>query len=307
MLLRIKMIEHENQNSDRQKSPSGAGGKSSHRSTITIDAHQHFWRYHPVKHGWINEEMSVIQKDFLPGDLLPILEENKIDGCVAVQADQSEQETGFLIGLANENDFIKGIVGWIDLRATDIEERLAHYQQQKIVKGFRHILQGEEPDFMLQPDFLNGISLLKDAGFTYDVLIFPKHLDAALQLVKKFPEQKFVIDHIAKPDIKNQLMDDWANGMRAIAQHPNVHCKVSGMVTEADWKHWKEDDLYPYLDVVTEAFGINRLMYGSDWPVCLVAASYERMIAPVRKYYASFSKTEQEKIFGTNAAAFYHL
>jgi L-fuconolactonase len=185
-----------------------------------VDSHQHFWKYDPVDHEWINDDMSVIRKDFLPGDLLPILQQNNIDGCIAVQADQSEKETDFLIELANKNDFIKGVVGWVDLRAENIKERLAHYKQYSIVKGFRHILQGEDPAFMLQPDFVRGIAALKEFGFTYDILIYPKHLSSAIELVKQFPEQPFVIDHIAKPFIKDGLIDDWKNG------NAN-HCSIS--------------------------------------------------------------------------------
>ncbi len=282
--------------------PSGAGGKKN-----VIDSHQHFWKYHPQIHGWINDEMQVIRKDFLPADLLPLLAENNIAGCIAVQADQTESETDFLIGLATENNFIKGIVGWVDLRADDIEERLQHYQQQSIVKGFRHVLQGEKPEFMLQEKFLRGIGALKEFGFTYDILIFPQHLPAAIKLVQRFPGQKFVIDHMAKPDIKNGLIDSWKENIQFIAQFPNIYCKLSGMVTEANWKTWKKEELFPYLDVVTNAFGINRLLYGSDWPVCLVAASYAEMISPVKKYFSTFTKTEQEAVFGGNAFQFYHL
>ncbi len=272
-----------------------------------LDAHQHFWHYDPVAHSWINEEMSVIRKDFLPNDLQPVLKQNAVDGCIAVQADQTEAETDFLIQLARENSFIKGVVGWVDLRAENIRERLLHYQQYNIVKGFRHILQGEEPAFMLQPDFVRGIAALKEFGYTYDILIFPKHLTAAFELVKQFPDQFFVIDHIAKPFIKDGLIDDWKEGIKALAQFPNVYCKVSGMVTEADWQNWKPADFIPYLDTVTEAFGTHRLLYGSDWPVCLVAASYTDMIGMVRNYFLSFTAAEQEAVFGGNAAKFYQL
>jgi L-fuconolactonase len=272
-----------------------------------IDAHQHFWQYHPVKHSWINDDMSVIRKDFYPAELQPILQQQQIDGCIAVQADQTEAETDWLISLADKVAFIKGVVGWVDLRADTIRERLAHYHQFPIVKGFRHILQGEDPSFMLQPDFLRGIKALQEFGFSYDVLIYPKHLPAALALVKQFPEQLFVIDHLAKPDIKNGEITDWKKGMEAMALCPNVFCKVSGMVTEADWHHWQPTDLFPYLDIVTDAFGMQRLLYGSDWPVCLVAASYERMMAPVKEYYSNFSAAEQAALFGQNAAAFYHV
>lgn len=282
--------------------PSGAMGMAG-----GIDAHQHFWHYHPVTHNWINEDMAVIRKDFLPADLAPVLSGNNIDACVAVQADQSERETDFLIQLANENPFIKGVVGWVDLCAENIRERLLHYRQYPVVKGFRHILQGEEPGFMLQPGFLRGIAALKEFGFTYDILIYPKHLPAALELVKQFPDQPFVIDHMAKPFIKDGLIGEWKKGMQAIARYPNVYAKVSGMVTEADWKKWKALDFVPYLDTVTEAFGINRLLYGSDWPVCLVAASYADMIGMIRNYFLSFSPAEQASVFGGNAANFYHL
>jgi len=272
-----------------------------------IDRHQHFWKYDPVQHSWIDDAMAVIRKDFLPAHLKPLLQENNIDGCIAVQADQSEAETNFLLSLQRENDFIKGIVGWVDLRAENIEERLAHYKQFNAVKGFRHILQGEDPSFMLQPDFLRGIAALKDFGFTYDILIFPQHLFAANELVKQFPQQQFVIDHIAKPYIKAGLVDDWKKDMQSIAQYDNVYCKVSGMVTEADYKGWKKTDFTPYLDVVVNAFGTKRIMYGSDWPVCLVAASYNEMINIVNEYYASFTRAEQEDVFGNNATAFYNL
>jgi L-fuconolactonase len=272
-----------------------------------IDSHQHFWQYEPVKHSWIDDNMAVIRKDFLPADLAPLLQENNISGCIAVQADQTEAETDFLLSLLNENNFIKGIVGWVNLRAENIKERLAHYKQFKPIKGFRHILQGEDPSFMLQPDFIRGIAALKEFGFTYDILIFPQHLFAANELVKQFPEQKFVIDHIAKPYIKAGLIEDWKNDMEKIAQYENIYCKISGMVTEADYKLWKAADFTAYLDVVVEAFGTKRIMYGSDWPVCLVAASYNEMINIVKEYFASFSATEQEDVFGNNVAAFYNL
>ena len=272
-----------------------------------IDAHQHFWHYEPVKHSWINDEMAAIRKDFLPDDLLPVLKENNVDGCVAVQADQTEAETNFLLKLADENNFIKGVVGWVDVRSDNLVQRLEHYTQSKKLKGFRHVLQGEEPAFMLQPSFLKGIGLLQQFNFTYDILIFPKHLQAAIQLVKQFPDQQFIIDHIAKPYIKDGLIDEWKKDIRAIAQFPNTHCKISGMVTEADMRNWKPADFTPYLDVVTEAFGINRIMYGSDWPVCLAAGSYKKVIGIVKNYFSSFSLNEQQAFFSKNAQAFYHL
>ena len=273
-----------------------------------IDAHQHFWKFDPVRDSWITNEMSVIQKDFFPNDLKPLLQQNGFDGCVAVQASQSEEETDFLIGLTRENEFIKGIVGWVDLQADSITERLEHYKSDTIVKGFRHVLQGEaQRDLMLSPNFKKGIAALQRYGFTYDILIFPDQLKFSNELVASFPEQKFIIDHIAKPNIKKGEIDDWKNDMQKIAQHQNVYCKISGMVTEADWKAWKKEDFTPYLDVVVTSFGIDRVVFGSDWPVCLVAASYEKMLGIVEDYFSAFSKQEQEKFFGANAIRFYDL
>ena len=272
-----------------------------------IDSHQHFWHYHPEKHEWIDDEMKIIRKDFLPSDLRPILDENLIDGCVAVQADQTEKETDFLVSLAKENDFIKGVVGWVDISADDVKERLNHFRQFKTIKGFRHILQAEDPSFMLQPDFMRGIAALKDFNFTYDILVFPKHLAAATELVKNNPDQLFVIDHIAKPNIKNGLIDEWEKGIQTIAQFENVYCKISGMVTETDYQHWKKADFIPYIDAVVESFGTNRIMFGSDWPVCTVAATYQQVQNIVKTHFKSFTKNEQDLFFGENAVKFYKL
>ena len=272
-----------------------------------IDSHQHFWKYDPVSYSWINDDMQVIRRDFLPGDLAVVLNENKVEGCIVVQADQTEEETDWLIILASKNDFIQGIIGWVDLRSDKIEERLRHYLQFNKVKGFRHVLQGEEPSFMLQKDFLNGISKLDEFGFAYDILIFPHHLEAALQLVEQFPQQRFVIDHVAKPYIKDGKIDEWKAGMEKLAQHPYVYCKISGMVTEADWHNWTAEQLKPYLDVVVESFGIDRIMFGSDWPVCLVASSYSKWLQTVQNYFESFSEEDQEKVFSGNASRFYNL
>ena len=272
-----------------------------------IDSHQHFWKYEPARHEWIDDSMAVIRKDFLPSDFAAVLSQSNMDGCVAVQADQTENETDFLIQLSREYTFIKGIVGWTDLRAANIKERLDHYKTFSTVKGFRHLLQGEEPEFMLQPAFINGIAALQEFDFTYDMLIFPKHLKAAVEIVRKFSNQSFVVDHIAKPYIKAGLIDEWKADMELLAQCDNVQCKISGMVTEADYQHWKPTDFTPYLDVVVNTFGTKRIMYGSDWPVCLAAASYEKVLGIVKEYFSFFSVTEQQDFFGNNAARFYHL
>ena len=273
-----------------------------------IDSHQHFWQFDPIRDSWINDDMCIIKSDFLPQDLQPILQANNIDGCVTVQSDQTEAENGFQLQNAAENDFIKGVVGWVDLQANNIEERLAYYSTFEKMKGFRHVLQGEaKRDLMLQPNFMNGIGKLAQFNFTYDLLIFPDQLQYIPQLISAFPNQKFVIDHIAKPDIQHQTITDWQKNIEAVAQYDNVSCKISGMVTEADWKLWQPLDFTPYLDVVVNAFGTSRIMFGSDWPVCLVAADYEKMLAIVTDYFSKFSTLEQANFFGLNAIDFYNL
>jgi L-fuconolactonase len=273
-----------------------------------IDAHQHFWIFDPVRDSWINDEMAVIQRDFLPGDLHPVLTENGMDGCIVVQADQSEAHNDFLLSLAKENDFIKGIVGWVDLRANNIDTRLAYYSQFPQIKGFRHVLQGEEDRaLMLNPEFKRGIGELSEYGFTYDILIFPDQLQYVSELVETFPDQQFVIDHLAKPNIKNQKIDEWAKDIRSLAQHDNLWCKVSGMVTEADWKNWKAEDFFPYLDVVFETFGPKKLMFGSDWPVCQVAATYGGVKGILEQYTTTMPANEQAQFWGGNAIDFYNI
>ena len=275
---------------------------------MKIDSHQHFWNYHLVKDAWISDDMKVIQQDFMPADLLPLLQKNNIDGCIAVQADQSEVETHFLLELAEDNDFIKGVVGWVDFRSKNIDERLQYFSQFEKLKGFRHIVQGEsEDDFILREDFCKGISHLEKYNFTYDLLILPKHLKYSAEFVKRFPKQNFVIDHLAKPNFKENDFSEWEKGITELALHKNVYCKVSGMVTEADWKNWKAADFNYCLDVLVANFGIDRLMFGSDWPVSLLAASYEQSSAIVKNYFSKFSKENQDKIWGGNASKFYNL
>lgn len=273
-----------------------------------IDAHQHFWKFDPVRDSWIDADMAVLQKDFLPNDLILHLQENNFEGSVVVQSAQSEEENLFQLDNAARHNFIKGVVGWVDLQATNVEERLTYYSSFNMMKGFRHVLQGEQQrDLMLSPGFMNGISKLQQFGFTYDVLIFPDQLQYIQQLIALFPDQKFVIDHLAKPAIRDKNIQDWKKGIEAIALYENVYCKISGMVTEADWQHWKQEDFIPYLDVVVNAFGKKRIMYGSDWPVCNVAGGYEKMFSIVKNYFSFFSDEEQQMFFGENAIRFYNL
>lgn len=278
-------------------------------ANIKIDAHQHFWKYDPVRDAWITHEMRAIQRDFLPADLQPILQKAGIDGCVAVQADQSEEENTFLLQQAAEAGFVKGVVGWVDLTDPAVGDRLDYYKQFPKMKGFRHVLQSI-PDraYMLRPAFKRGIGQLQSRGFTYDILIYPDQLGYTREFVAAFPNQLFIIDHIAKPHIKDRyITEEWIDAMRAVAAYENVYCKISGMVTEADWANWKPEHLKVYIDTVVEAFGADRIVYGSDWPVCLVAASYERVVGVVSDYFSSFSADEQAAFFGGNAAKFYKL
>lgn len=272
-----------------------------------IDAHQHFWIFDPIRDNWIDDTMQSIQKDFLPADLNPLLIENKFSACVAVQASQTEEETNFLLELANQNDFIKGVVGWVDLSNDTILDRLNHFSKYDKLKGFRHVVQGEPDDFMYRKDFRNGINGLKSYNYTYDILIFHRQLTAAIDLVSTFPNQAFVVDHIAKPDIKSGEIISWKKGIKEIAKADNVMCKISGMVTEANWNLWRPDDLKPYLDIIFENFGANKLMFGSDWPVCNLAANYSQVVTIVESYITQLSVEEQNQIWLENAKTFYNL
>ncbi|WP_407427207.1 amidohydrolase family protein [Arcticibacter sp.] len=275
---------------------------------LKLDSHQHFWRFDPVRDAWIGDDMRVIQRDFLPEDLQLELDKQSINGCIAVQSDQSEADNAFLIELASMHPFIKGVVGWVDLQAENIEETLQFYSQYKIMRGYRHVLQGESNRaLMLEPAFKRGIGFLKQFGYTYDLLIFRDQLFYASELCSTFPEQSFVLDHIAKPDIRNQAINDWIPGIKALAKNANVYCKVSGMVTEANWTSWKNEDFYPYLDVIFESFGIERLMFGSDWPVCNVAGGYSAATEIVEGYLSQFSEEQRALFWGGNAARFYGI
>jgi len=274
---------------------------------MIIDAHQHFWKYNPETHAWIDDGMKAIRRDFLPSDLKSHLLENGIDGCVSVQADQTERETHFLLEFAENYPFIKAVVGWVDLWSNNLEERLADFSGYQKLAGFRHILQAEEPERMLEPAFLRGIETLQKHGYTYDILIYPRHLDAAIKLVRLFPDQKFVVDHLAKPHIKNQVFEPWKSKMRELSTSGNVWCKISGMVTEADWNHWKPDDLHPYMDFIFGIFGTKRLLFGSDWPVCLLAGSYTEVYSVLEEYLSGFSSDEKHDVLGRNAMDFYGI
>ncbi len=274
---------------------------------MKIDSHQHFWIYDPVKQAWIDTSMQEIAKDFLPEDLNSLLDQTKVDGCVAVQADQSEDETQFLLDLAKKNPFIKGVVGWVDLKSNNLNERLEYFSKNSLFKGVRHILQAEKKGFMLQDSFLRGIGQLKNHKLTYDILIYPHQLEEATNLVERNLDQPFVLDHLAKPYIKDQKIDEWASQIQRLAEFKNVYCKLSGMVTEADWNHWHRSDFEDYMSVVLNAFGAERVMFGSDWPVCLLAGSYLHVIELVEQFIKDLSADDRNKIMGINAQNFYKL
>jgi L-fuconolactonase len=274
---------------------------------MIIDSHQHFWQYDPIKYAWIEDEMKVIQRDFLPSDLKPLLAEVGVDGCVAVQADQSLSETHFLLDLAKENDFIKGVVGWFDLKNENRDQELEVLKAHKKLKGFRLITQGQPAGFMLDEHFLKGVAALHPFDYTYDILIFENQLKEAKEMVRLLPDMKLVVDHIAKPDIKNKSFNEWKSGIAEIAKHENVYMKLSGMITEANWATWTEADIRPYLETSLEAFGADRLMFGSDWPVCLVAGAYQHVFDFVKNFTSELSKDEQNAIMGLNAVKFYSL
>lgn len=274
---------------------------------MTIDSHVHFWKYDKVRDAWITNEMKMLKQDHLPAHLLPTLKRNDVDGCIAVQAGQSEYETHFLVELSKTHPEIKGVVGWVDLQNKNVGERLQFFSQYNIIKGYRHVVQSEPDDFLLRADFLNGIKALAAYQYTYDILIYHHQLRSALEFVSKFPHQKFVIDHCAKPDIGKKDIDEWKILIKEMARQRNVYCKLSGLFTETKWKQWSAGDFYPYLDVVFEAFGTDRLMFGSDWPVMLLSGIYVQWKSLLEKYMENFVEEDRLKVFGENAVEFYNL
>lgn len=273
-----------------------------------IDAHQHFWKYSEAEYGWIGENERVIKRDFLPENLSVELSRLGYDGSICVQARQTIEESRWLLNLADNSNHIKGVVGWVDLCSELLLEQLDEFSKNEKFKGVRHVVQAEpDDDFMLRSDFLSGISKLENYGLVYEILIYPKHLKYACKMVEQFPNQTFVLDHIAKPDIKNHIISEWSEGISMLAAFPNVNVKVSGMVSEADHEWWKPGDIYPYLDIIWKEFGADRIMLGSDWPVCLPAASYSQVVCLAEGYFESLGKDVADKVFGENACRIYQL
>ena len=273
-----------------------------------IDAHQHFWRYDRREYGWIDDSMVALRRDFLPADLKPELQRSGFQGCVAVQARQTLDETPWLLELAERAPFILGVIGWVDLRSPRLPFELKSFAGNSKLVGVRHVVQSEPDErFLLQPDFLRGIAMLEEFDLAYDILIYPRHLPVAAEFVARFPRQRFVLDHLAKPPIKSGDLDSWARGIRGLASFPNLFCKVSGLVTETDWQAWKPEDMRPYLDVAFECFGPSRLMIGSDWPVCTAAAPYSQVMDVVKNYIDKYAAEERNAVLGGNAAKFWKL
>lgn len=274
---------------------------------MMIDAHQHFWSYDSAQYPWIPKG-SRLDRDWLPNDLAPLLEAAGMDGCVAVQARQTLEDSRWLLTLADHAPMIRGVVGWVDLRSDAVEEQLIELVRHPKFRAVRHVVQDErDPKFMLGAEFQRGISKLARFNLTYDILITADQLPAAIALARKFPEQPFVLDHLGKPRISTGALSPWRERIRELAELPNVLCKVSGMVTEADRAGWKPQDFGPYLDVVFTAFGLDRLMFGSDWPVCLLAGSYAQVFNLVEEYLRPFDSTARKKVLGENAVRFYGL
>ncbi len=274
---------------------------------MRIDSHQHFWKFDAVKDAWIPDEMWVIRKDFLPQDLRPILEESGVEGCIAVQAAPTENETDFLLSLSNKHDFIKGVVGWVDFTKTDVQKRLAYFSKESKFKGVRHLLQAHPADFMLQPKFLNGMEAFGNFNLTYDLLVLEHQLENTIELVSNFPNQKFVLNHLAKPQVTKGVSESWKKLILKLGSYENVSCKLSGLLTETENFIWKPKSFFPFFEVAFEAFGPDRLLFGSDWPVCLAAGEYYDTIKVIEKYFSAKDEIVIEKIMGLNAAKLYQL
>jgi L-fuconolactonase len=277
------------------------------RELKRVDAHQHFWRYSEEEYGWISDAMAAIRRDFLPSDLRPLLDEAGIDATVAVQARQLLEETEWLLELATEHDWIAGVVGWVPLASADVQTILEKLCESPKLRGIRHVLQAEQDEFFERADFNAGLTKLANLGLVYDILVMERQLPVAINLVDRHPDQTFVLDHVAKPRIADGELEPWRTHMHELARRQNVACKISGMVTEADLQHWSVDQLRPYVEVVLEAFGPARLLYGSDWPVCGVCASYQRWVTVVRDFIEELSSDEQNMIMGGNCKNIYRL
>jgi L-fuconolactonase len=275
---------------------------------MRVDAHQHFWHYEPSEFGWIDGSMAALRRDFGPADVQPEMARAGFEAGIAVQARQSLAETEFLLDLSDRHPSVRGVVGWVDLQSPHVGRQLARLAVHPRFVGVRHIVQGEPDErFLLRPDFLRGVAQLAPLGLSYDILIYPRQLPAAVEFVERLPEQRFVLDHLAKPDILRGEIRAWSRELRRLAEFPKVCAKLSGLVTEADWRGWTPDDVSPYLDVAFECFGASRLMIGSDWPVCTVAGDYSRVMGLVMEYLERRPAAERDAVLGDTAVRFWNL
>jgi L-fuconolactonase len=275
---------------------------------MIIDAHHHLWKFNESDYAWMDESMSLLKQDYLPQDLANQLEASNVTGTVVVQARQTLEETAWLLELAGRYPFIKGVVGWLDICSGQLNRQLEAFSGNPRLVGVRHVIHDEpDDDFMLRPDFIRGMEKLVQYNLSYDLLIFPKHLGKAQELVSLFPDQRFVLDHLSKPLIRTGTLDPWKEEIFALSEHANVWCKISGMVTEAHLENWKYEDFIPYLDTVSEAFGPDRLMIGSDWPVCRLAGEYQQVLEIPVRYFRDFEPADKEKIFRLNCIECYEL
>ena len=276
--------------------------------TLRVDAHQHYWRYTPAEYGWIDDDLAALRRDFTPDDVAGEMERAGFQAAVAVQARQTLEETAFLLDLADHFPGVAGVVGWADLQGGDAREQVARLAAHPKLVGLRHVVQAERDDrFLLRPEFLRGVAHLGEFDLAYDILIYPRHLEVAAEFVDHFPAQRFVLDHLAKPEIRKGEIADWERGLARLARRPNVMAKLSGLVTEADWRAWTAEGLRPYLEAAFAAFGPDRLLIGSDWPVCTVAGDYGRVMGAVREWLARRPEAEQAAVLGGNAARFWKL
>lgn len=272
-----------------------------------IDSHVHFWNFDPIRESWITDEMSAIRRDFSPNDFFKACASTGVSGCIAVQADQTEDQNHYLLSLAQKNAVIKGIVGWVDLLSTNLEDRLVYWKNFNLIKGWRHVLQAENDEFILNYEFIKGVRTLKKLDYTYDLLCYHNQMPAILKLVDQVPEQPLVLDHCGKPDVKSRDLKKWEEHIQILAQNKQIHCKISGLLAEADWKNWKEVEIFNCFDVVFKHFGTERIMYGSDWPVVLISRTYIDWFSLVQKYCNQFNENEKQKIFSSNASSFYKI
>jgi L-fuconolactonase len=275
---------------------------------MRLDSHQHFWEYNPAHQVWMTDQMQVLRRDYLPDELKPLLRASGFDGSIAVQARQMIEETEWLLHLADAHDFIKGVVGWVDLCSPALRAQLESFSGHAKLVGVRHVIHDEPDDnFMHRPEFRRGIGWLHDFNLTYDLLLFPRHLPGAVRLVAEFPKQAFVLDHMAKPPLRGGLVSPWAEHLKRLAEFPNVFCKLSGLVTETEWKCWRPENFHQYLDIAIGTFGTERVMIGSDWPVCTLSGDYAATMGVVTEYVQKFPAAVREQILGGNCSRFYGL